>query len=269
MIVSSWDGTLQLIRQPDHAALSGLFAQHWGRPPFDRLEPFDAIVTAAAQHDNGWTEWEAQPKVNPATHAPYQFWELPVEEHLGFYFRGVERVIAQDRYAGLLVSMHCSGLYNGRFGTDPSLMVRQFTPAMQRTIDEFLKRLETQRRGLGAELRNTGTPARWLEEAPIWKNYKLLQIFDRLSLYLCMPPFAPRSLGPVPTGGGEDVDLALQPGERNTVRLTPFPFDTNPLVVAVAARCVPSMHYDSDDQFREVLIRADVTTLTFELTGPV
>jgi hypothetical protein len=267
MIISLRNGMLQLIRQTDHAAVSGLFAQHWGRPPFDRLEPFDAMVTAAALHDNGWTEWEAQPKVNPATQHPYQFWELPVEEHLAFYFQGVQRVIAQDRYAGMLVSMHCSGLYNGRFGTDPSLMVRHFTPAMQRTIDDFLGRLEVQRRDLREQLQQTGTLAGWLDEARIWKNYKLLQIFDRLSLYLCMPPLTKRSLGPAPTADGKDVDLVLQPGDGTTVRLTPYPFDANPLVVTLPTRLVPKTPYNSDDHFRAVLARAEVVPQTWELTS--
>jgi len=269
MIVSSRNGALQLIRQTDHAALAGHLAQHWGRPPFDRLEPLEAVVIAAAQHDNGWTEWDNRPKINPATHQPYQFWELPVEEHLTFYFRGVEGVIDLDRYAGLLVSMHCSGLYNGRFGTDPSLMVRQFTPAMQRTIDDFLGRLETQRGRLREQLREMGTPESWLEEGRIWKNYKLLQIFDRLSLYLCLPPLAQRTLGPAPTAEGKDVELALQPRGQNKIHISPYPFDVDPLEVTVHSRAILKTVYVSDEQFREVLARAEVTTLTFELTGPV
>jgi hypothetical protein len=260
---------LQLIRQTDHAVLAGELASHWGRPPFDQLEPLETVVFAAAQHDRGWTEWDNRPKINPATRLPYQFWELPVEEHLTFYFRGVEEVIDSNRYAGLLVSMHCSGLYNGRFGTDPALMVRQFTPAMQRTIDDFLARLQAQRGELREYLLEMGTPESWLQEARIWKNYKLLQIFDRLSLYLCMPPFGQRSLGPAPPADGTDVELTLQPREHSTIHISPYPFDVDPLEVSVQSRLIAKTPYVSDEQFREALARAEETTLTFELSGPV
>src|ERR1700736_6085702 len=116
MILSTLDGQLQMIRQPDHAELSGELAEHWGNDGFDRPEPFEPMVLAAALHDNGWEEWDNGPKVNPGTRLPYQFTEMPVQEHLAFYWRGVERVIAKDRYSGLVVSMHCAGLYNGRYG---------------------------------------------------------------------------------------------------------------------------------------------------------
>jgi hypothetical protein len=255
----------QLIRQTDHAALAGELAKHWGRPPFDLPEPFDAVVCAAAQHDNGWTDWDARPKINPVTQQPYQFWELPVEEHLSFYFQGVEKVVGIDRYAGLLASMHCAGLYNGRYGTDPALMVRQFTPEMQRTIQGFLDRLKAQQHRLREELRTSNLFAAWLEDGKIWKNYRLLQIFDRLSLYLCMLPLGQRSLRPVPVAAGEDVELVLQPHERNEVHISPYPFDVDPLEVTIDCRLIPQTSYGGDDQFRAVLAGAEVTALTFEL----
>jgi hypothetical protein len=266
MIVSPRNGTLQLIRQTDHAKLAGQFAIHWGRPPFDRPEPLEAVIFATMQHDRGWTDWDASPKVNPATQEPYQFWELPVEEHLTFYFHGVQGVIDIDHYAGLLVSMHCAGLYNGRYGTDPSLMVRKFTPEMQKVIQGFLDRLEAQQRSLREQLQAVGTPERWMEQARIWKNYKLLQIFDRLSLYLCMPPFEMRTLRPAPSADGEDLDLILQPRGPNTIQINPYPFGVDPLQVLVASRQIPTTPYAGNEQFREALARAKVSTLTFELT---
>src|SRR5438105_7909170 len=146
MIVSTRNGDFQLIRQTDHAELSGMLAEHWGNDRFRRPEPFAPMVLAAALHDDGWREWEAQPRVNPATGFPYQFTELPVLEHLAFYLRGVERVIARDRYAGLMVSMHCQGLYNRRYGIDPSLPAPEFPPDVEQVVQQGRDRLETQQR---------------------------------------------------------------------------------------------------------------------------
>lgn len=261
MIVSRVGDDFLLVRQTDHAALAGELARHWGRDPFRRPEPFAAVALAADRHDNGWQEWEERPRLNPATRVPYQFTELPVEEHLTLYLRGVDRVVAQDRYAGLLVNLHCTGLYNRRYGIDPSIPTRQFTPDEQRIIQDFRTRLEAQQRQLKAALGLT-------DETTLWTNYKLLQIYDRLSLYLCMPPLRAGSLKPAPTaGGGPDVELTFRPRDEQAVVVTPYPFDSDPLPVRVPTRRIPGRPYDSDEQLREILDRAAFDTRALTLTG--
>jgi hypothetical protein len=267
MIVSSCDGRLQLIRQTDHAALSGTLAEYWGNDRFQRPEPYDPVVLAAALHDNGWQEWEEQPKINPATHAPCQFTDLPVAEHLAFYLQGVQRVVARDRYAGLLVNMHCAGLYKQRYGVDPSLPVKHYTPEEGRVVGQFMDRLEAQQQQLVQELRDAGLPAAYTDEATLWANYKLLQIYDRLSLYLCMPPLHERSLGPAPQGDRrQEVDLALRPAGTRRVSISPYPFRDCPLRVAVDARLIPNQSYLTDAAFRDALAGAERLPLAFELT---
>src|SRR3712207_5465045 len=111
MIVQPRDGGLLLVRQTDHAALSGGLAEDWGDGVFARPGPRASVLLAAARHDDGWRRWEERPRVNPATRRPYGFTEMPVEEHFTFYRDGIAGVIRDDLYAGLLVSMHLSGLY--------------------------------------------------------------------------------------------------------------------------------------------------------------
>ena len=265
MIVSTCNGHFQLIRQTDHAELSGMLAEHWGNDTFGRPEPLAPMVLAAALHDDGWREWESHPRINPATHVPYQFTELPVPEHLAFYLRGVEQVIARDRYAGLMVSMHCEGLYNGRYGIDPSLPPAQFPPDVRHLVQQSRERLEAQQRDLRRQLREAGTPATDLEEKHVWANYKLLQIFDRLSLFLCMPPLRERTLGPAPVGYEDrDVELRLRPVDDRTVGITPYPFGATPLRVSVKAKMIPHKRYDNDEQFRDVLEQAVGVVLDFQ-----
>jgi hypothetical protein len=266
MIVSPRNGDLILIRQTDHATLSGVFAERWGNETFERPEPRGPVLLAAAQHDNGWQEWEAEPKVNPATALPYQFTQMPVGEHLAFYLRGVERVIAEDQYAGLLVSMHCAGLYKQRYGTDLSMSPRSTEPEVQATVQRFLDRLEAQQVQLRLDLHQPGLPTRFVEESRIWTNYRLLQVYDRLSLFLCMLPVQPRRLGPTPVRNGlADIELALQPIDERTIAITPFPFEASPLRVSLPARIVPKKEYRNDGEFRDELDRTQTLTLAFEL----
>ena len=63
---------LWCIAQPDHAAVSGYLAAHWGNDEFARpgsFAPFPEperlraeTIFAIAEHDNGWWEWEADPQ---------------------------------------------------------------------------------------------------------------------------------------------------------------------------------------------------------------
>ena len=89
MIVRQDGDRLILILQTDHAAISGWLAEHWGNDAFDRPDPFDSVVYAAARHDDGWIPWEKAPKVDPETRLPYQFTDLPIDEHWGFYSTGL------------------------------------------------------------------------------------------------------------------------------------------------------------------------------------
>ena len=199
MIVQPRASQLLLIRQMDHASLSGMLAAHWGNSTFARPEPRASVLLAAAQHDDGWEPWEAQPKVNPATRRPYRFTEMPVEEHLSFYLQGIDRVLQKDLYAGLLVNMHLAGLYRHRYGLDPILGLERFSPEVRLVVQKFLDRLETQQGRLREQLRREGTyPAATVADAGIWTNYRLLQAFDLLSLFLCMEPLGPRVLRQVP-----------------------------------------------------------------------
>src|SRR5215813_44415 len=85
MIVLDQDNQLVVIRQTDHGMLAGFLARHWGNAMFRRPEPFGSFCMAAAEHDNGWTEWEMRPEVDPVAFAPYTFVSIPTAEHMELY----------------------------------------------------------------------------------------------------------------------------------------------------------------------------------------
>jgi hypothetical protein len=258
MIVRLYQGRLLLVRQTDHQVVSGRLAEAWGNVPFARPEPFAPLVLAAAEHDNGWAEWEAAPRVNPATRQPYQFTEMAVEEHLTLYRRGVERVLARDPHAGLLVNLHLQGFFNHRFGTAPDIPDRRLTPGQQEFVQRHLTELQEQQRQVAEHI--------GLAEATLWAQYKLLQIYDRLSLYLCMPPLREATLGPVPVDGlGEEVTLALRPVGEGGVAVSPWPFHGERLGVEVEGRVVPDRAYEGDEAFRAACEAAEAVTLPYEL----
>jgi hypothetical protein len=267
MIVQRRGGDLLLIRQTDHAALSGVLAEHWGDGVFARPEPRGSVLLAAARHDDGWREWEAVPKVNPATRRPYNFTEMPVGEHFPFYLRGIDGVTRDDPYAGLLVSMHLSGLYRKRYGLDPGMGLERFPPDVRPVVEGYLRRLDEQQRQLREQLRRDGrVPAEAVEELAVWTNYRLLQVYDLFSLYFCVAPPREYTLRHVPVNTSRpDTELGLHPAGDNALTVDPYPFDEAPLGVAVAARVVSDRDYRDDDDLRGALAGAPVTTLSFEM----
>jgi hypothetical protein len=243
MIVSATtDGHLLLVRQTDHQVLSGLLAEAWGNEEFVRPEPFAPLLRAAYEHDNGWRAWEQAPKVDPATRRPYQFTDVPLEEHLAFYREGIDELAARDPHAGLLVTLHCQGFHNQRFGTMPEAVMKPHPPEREWALKRFMIDLQARQRELGRRIT--------VDTAALWAQYELLQFLDRLSLYLCMPPLRPRDLGPVPvSAGGVLLTLRLTPGDEGAVRLAPWPFRTESVTLRVPLRRVPDRDYANDEDF--------------------
>jgi Protein of unknown function (DUF3891) len=183
---------------------------------------------------------------------------VPMGEHLAFYRQGVDAVAARDAHAGLLVNLHCQGFHNRRFGTAPEMVMKQHPPGQESALRRALAALQTQQRELGRRVR--------VEEPTLWTQYELLQIYDRLSLSLCMPPLKDGDVGPAPVGvGGELVALTLRPASEAEVIVEPWPFPDPAVAVSVPGRLVPLRDYDGDEDLRRELAAAEAVTLAYTL----
>lgn len=111
-----------LVTQPDHAALAGLLAAHWGNAEFARPGAFAAspdearlrreVVLAVAEHDNGWWEWEADPELSVEDGLPQGLGEVLRDPISGMqrWRLGVPRLAARHPYASLLIGDHAPAL---------------------------------------------------------------------------------------------------------------------------------------------------------------
>lgn len=261
MILRKYRGQLLVIRQTDHGQQCALFAQHWGNESTDRPAPYEPLRYAAAEHDNGWAEWEAHPALDPSTGQPWQFVDLPAEQHLTLYRRGIARSAARDPYGGLLVSMHGVGLYNDRYGTWPR-------PAGPRSLDARQSALVAayvaDQETLQARLRQAAADdpryAPYASPETIWRAYKLLQVWDRLSLQFCWRGCASGEIAPAPLRAGAPDEVLVCKGDGDhTLQLSPYPFDRSPVELPVVARLLPDRPYRSPDDF----------LATYEATEPL
>jgi Protein of unknown function (DUF3891) len=267
MIVQERGDELILIRQTDHAVLSGFFAREWGNELFQRPEPFGSLQLAASEHDNGWQEWELQPQIDPKTRLPFSFMSLPTGAHIELYQRGIERVVKSDRYAGLLVSMHATGLYDRARATIPGFSAKYVKSTESELVSGFLQALKLQQLRLKVDLRADAARKELVQEKLLERNLRRLEALDRLSLYFCMSGTAhDATIESVPVDDqGSEVDWELRPDGPNAVSLGPYPFRREPLQVSILTRRVPKRLYADSLDFQKTLARAPYTALSFTL----
>lgn len=251
------EGRLVLIRQLDHSALSGEFTRHWGSGPFTRPAPLDSVVLASARHDEGWREQDEQPLYDAQARAPVHFRTLDVRTHIPFYREGIRRIVALDPYAGLLVSMHGSGIYQGRYGAGPIRMSTQ-TDEVRDLMQAFVAEQEALQSDLKRRLW-APSGRRRLFERTVWFHYELLQVWDLLSLFICVDRDRTpvHDIGPAPTSPeGRDLELRVRADDDGTVRMSPWPFDVPRLEAVVPARAIPDRPYETQRELRQILDEA-------------
>jgi hypothetical protein len=177
---------------------------------------------------------------------------------VALYTRAIDDARRRDPRAGLLVSMHGQGLYEGRRGLDPGPVtprserppeVRAFLAAQDRLQAELREEI-----GGGAELE------RWA-----WDAYRLLQTWDTLSLYLTWRGLAAgreTTLPRAPRGPGDGgADLRLQAAGPWTAACDPWPFAGDRVDLPVRARVIAARRYAGDADLATALAGTSWTTL--------
>lgn len=262
MIISEKGSTLVLVRQEDHGELAGELVRHWGNELFEAPQPRESAYFAARHHDRGWRSPDQGPLFDEEGQGPRNFLNLDFREHVRFYEDGVQQVIDEDPYAGLLVSMHWTGLYRGRWGMQGWLA--PIHDEQKAFLDEVVDGQERRWIELKKLIWDRPQGSRPEFEARLWYNYQLLQCWDLLSLYVSRQKYLnePYTLGPVPLRlGGESRKLVLQPREDGQVALDPYPFDTPGLVCSVVGREIPKRAYGSAEEVRAALEQAEEVVL--------
>ena len=264
------NGRCYVSTQEDHAELSAQFAAHWGNERFSQLRPYDTMIFATTFHDSGYREFEGNPPINTAKGRPYAHREeIPAFEatELAAYARNVEWVRSHDPYAGLLVSMHRTGLWHNRYNvfTEPSMRLRERSAEVQRVKKELEAQQEQLKKELSAE--HPGFTGE------LEYNYRALQIFDLLSLYFCCDghtaddEFKDYKITPVRVSydSDETVELRLMPDGANAVRFDPYPFDISPIKICVRARMMNLESGKNETAGLEAYQKAPRQLLTFEM----
>lgn len=226
MILTTRPQGLCRITQVEHGRIAGELAAHWGNSAFDVLTPRDAVVFAATHHDEGWRSRDAIPLMNEIEGRPLHFLEIAAEDHTRLYRDGIDWISARDAYAGLLVGMHWTGLYRGRWARADARGRLGRTPIDEQVLDDVVAAEEL--RWIGARREAW---AQWAVDQPraafettLWHNYGLLQLWDLLSLYFCVMPAEPSpEQSPSPWGPQlKSLEHSPEPITLPAIRTAPF-----------------------------------------------
>jgi hypothetical protein len=241
MIVHPVGDTAEIVMQVDHSHVAGTLASLW-----PGLEPRQSVLTAADLHDIGWRSWEACPRLDAETGQPQNFLQVDIGLHLEFYEAGIAEVTARDAYAGMLVGKHLAGIYRKRYGTQAALTLKRAADA-QVMVDAFVGKVEER---FGSLQRALGVP-----DDEFWRNYVLLQVFDRLSLWLCKGD--PAGTGSMDITLPDDGELRVIPTATGCV-LDPYPLEPRQVQISVPTRVVPLTGYSNDADCASAVLAARI-----------
>ena len=252
------DGSIMIITQNDHAQLSGLFAAHWGNDEFEKPRPYGSLVRAAMFDDRGWIRHETGPQLNPDSGKTPNYREVSTDRaQLEAFEWAGDWLSAIDTYTGLLIAMHRTGLWQGRYGVikHPVAIQRGNLPP---EIKAFIARSEAKQKSAAEEFEG--------DELAI--NYKLLQIWDMMSLYICSTELLkPDRIEPVPVSytGQEGVALTLVPLEMHTIALNPYPFDQPSITASVIFRRLTKAKFKDSTELQSAYFQTAPQITSFRL----
>ncbi len=235
MIIRRLASSLQLITQPNHAALAATLLDLWDDEHFPDSPRKASILHAIAQHDNGWAEVDETLVVDPATGRLLDFVELPDRFKRETSWNGIER-LATDPYAAALVAQHRLHVYR-RYAEHPDWL--PLFASVKEARDSYL------------EASGAGT----LDQ--LQQDYKLLRAGDLASLAFCNNWTAIDS-----DGCGYAMRL-----EGTTLLFDPDPFGRRTHEFEIEAKEIPLQTFADEKEARRVVEAAPVVTLRGRVSG--
>ncbi len=297
------DNEIWLVQQPHHAQVSGFLAAHWGgRNGFRRpghypgaTEPArwqDEVVLGIAEHDNGWWETEAMPRISEQDGLPIGIGEAtkPSLENeftpwrTGGFDRwrtGIRRIAGPHPYGALLISLHAYWLYAVAFEDllrSDGDQHRHFVfgaPEVaaglvgdEATTRAFLKEQAELQAELKERLSHDPVMARAIEPEHLAPHFRLLQLMDSMSLILALNDRDEHELPDVPRGSWNDrCAITWTRRDARTIVLDPYPFEVDALRVSMPTRVVPTHELDRGGPPLTRLHGAPLQTIDFTFVG--
>jgi hypothetical protein len=273
-------GDWLIIEQIKHANLAADIARAWGNEQFESLAPHHAqssshiperatsedqawkharaaFFIAVSYHDNGWSEWDWAPRVDPRTGMPRDFREMRMRCATAIWTKSISGCAKPHPLSAYAVSRHFCYLADqvrngGRHDADDLAAVARF-------LGEQAK--------MQAKLEQRSALYGWGEAFHRHRElgYRMVQFFDRVSLWLCCaderePQSMTAPMGEVVTFSsrpaatvGEEIPSTIyrlqapRPDyQKWQVVVEPYPLSGDTHEFSVDARRIPARPYADD-----------------------
>ncbi len=252
---------LIVIGQPTHAWVAGQLARAWGNAHVGDVAPWEEVCLAAEQHDLAHALWERTPTLNPQTGRPYSFLDMPATMRLALVSSASALLLAQSRYAALLLSLHFTSLYE-------TYDLQRASGEERRAMQDFLAREDAFQQQMLASLRDDPTYAPYATPEMVARNRRLLSTWDALSLALCFGLQLVKTFSHVPTQRGETTLTVTRVGDNPTQgTVDPWPFREEVVMLRCEGRRLPET-FAHEEAMRVTLTHAPWVTLTMQLLKP-
>ena len=225
MIVRQTGEDLLLMTQPDHARLAAAIMQHSVTLAANPRRA--SILLAVAEHDNGWREEDAAPRIDLASGLPVDFLSAPTAVRQAVWPRGVAR-LTRDPWAAALVAHHAITIFE-RYRGDSAW-------------EWFFGEMETTR----TMMKNA---SRFSLDA-LMDDYRFVGLGDQISLTFC-------------NGWREEQRFEEWRVQLtgDSVSISPDPFGGASIPVEIRARQVHRRVFADDKELHEALAASHITTL--------
>jgi Protein of unknown function (DUF3891) len=230
MIIRRAESRLQLITQPDHAALAWRIIREWDAAHFPESPRKRSILNAIEHHDDGWAEADAELIVDGTSGRLLDFVEVPDSIKRETSWLGIEGRDS-DPYAGALMAQHRLHVYR-RHVNDPDW--GDFFSTVADARDRYL--------------RAAGSIA--LDQ--LLDDYRFVRAGDLASLAFC---------NNWASTDDDECGYAMRL-EGTSLLVVPDPFGGRAVEIRIDAREVPNRPYGSLAEVQQTVAAAKVVTLS-------
>ncbi|MCI0454611.1 MAG: DUF3891 family protein [Candidatus Dadabacteria bacterium] len=242
-----------LINQHDHAELSGEIMRHWGNDKFTKPVPYDEVIFAIKEHDNGWKEWDSTPEVNHENQYPKNFLEMTSLEQTEIWRRCFKRHSEEHPYASALIALHFGKLNEKSLNKNSN---NSYPKTFHKEVIDFLSN------SLNINKSNLDLSS-FPKEVEV--NLRLVQIGDIISLALCHG-WTSNEIGYAPLNyDSSSTTLSIKSSDGINFTITPYPFSLPSVRFQIRERRLNQKRFSKDSELRQMLSETKYETIEFTI----
>jgi uncharacterized protein DUF3891 len=243
-----------IIPQIEHARIAGELARAWGNERSASFDSYPGLLFGVEHHDDGWRDWDAAPRINPATGMPRSFMEMRMRDSTAIWTESIA-ICSTEPLAGIAVSRHFCYLAEqvrngGRADADDFNSVEQFLLEQKEVETSLAQQADAEFSSQREKL-----------EGAFDLGFRAVRFFDAVSLWLCCTER--REPAGIRTPTGESIRLV--PKRLLQIAIDPYPFGVTTLKVAAPARRIAARKYENDAEFQAAFSTAPIELLTWSI----